>query len=181
MGDINVVPYIDVMLVLLIIFMVTAPLLAQGVKVDLPKASAEPLPPDAVEPLVLSIDKQGRLFLNLGSTPNVAIDEDVLTARATAAMRRNPDRAVLLKADETIPYGRAVDAMVILQHAGAKKVGFITQPLATRKPMGAPAAAGATEPAAGTADSTAGAAAEVTAGAGAAAAPAGGAASAPAG
>jgi biopolymer transport protein TolR len=138
MGEINVVPYIDVMLVLLIIFMVTAPLLAQGVKVELPKASAEPLPPDATEPLVLSIDKQGRLFLNVGGTPNVAITEEVLTARATAAMRRNPDRPVLLKADETIPYGRAVDAMVILQHAGAKKVGFITQPLATRKPMGAP-------------------------------------------
>jgi len=139
------------MLVLLIIFMVTAPLLAQGVKVELPKASAEPLPPDAVEPLVLSIDKQGRLFLNVGGTPNVAISEDVLTARATAAMRRNPDRAVLLKADESIPYGRAVDAMVILQHAGAKKVGFITQPLATRKPTGASvdATAGAASPPAG--------------------------------
>ena len=134
MGEINVVPYIDVMLVLLIIFMVTAPLLAQGVKVDLPKASAEPLPPEAVEPLVLSIDKQGRLYLNIGGTPTVAITEEVLTARATAAIRRNPDRAVLLKADETIPYGRAVDAMVMLQHAGAKKVGFITEPLATRKP-----------------------------------------------
>ncbi len=134
MGEINVVPYIDVMLVLLIIFMVTAPLLAQGVKVDLPKASAEPLPPEAREPLVLSIDKQGRLYLNVGGTPAVAISEEVLTARATAAIRRNPDRAVLLKADETIPYGRAVDAMVILQHAGATKVGFITEPLATRKP-----------------------------------------------
>jgi biopolymer transport protein TolR len=143
MGEINVVPYIDVMLVLLIIFMVTAPLLAQGVKVELPKASAEPLPPEAQEPLVLSIDKQGRMFLNVGSTPNVAIAEEVLTARATAAMRRNPDRAVLLKADESIPYGRAVDAMVILQHAGAKKVGFITQPLATRKPMGAGAGSAA--------------------------------------
>ena len=153
MGEINVVPYIDVMLVLLIIFMVTAPLLAQGVKVDLPKASAEPLPPEAQEPLVLSIDKQGRLYLNLGDTPTVAINEEVLTARATAAIRRNPDRAVLLKADETIPYGRAVDAMVILQHAGAKKVGFITEPLATRKPSAvgtasAPATAGASRPAA---------------------------------
>ena len=150
MGDINVVPYIDVMLVLLIIFMVTAPLLTQGVKVDLPKASAEPLPPDAEDPLVLSVDKQGRLFLNVGGTPDVAISEEVLTARATAALRRNPDRAVLLKADETIPYGRAVDAMVILQHAGAKKVGFITQPLATRKPVGATAdaSAGAAAPAA---------------------------------
>jgi biopolymer transport protein TolR len=139
MGEINVVPYIDVMLVLLIIFMVTAPLLAQGVKVDLPKASAEPLPPEAQEPLVLSIDKQGRLYLNVGGTPNAAISEDVLEARATAALRRAPERAVLLKADESIPYGRAIDAMVILQHAGAKKVGFITDPLDARKPSGAAA------------------------------------------
>jgi biopolymer transport protein TolR len=149
MGEINVVPYIDVMLVLLIIFMVTAPLLAQGIKVDLPKASAEPLPPDALEPLVLSIDKNERLYLNVGGAPNVAITQDVLAARATAAMRRNPERAVLLKADETIPYGRAVDAMVILQRAGAKKVGFITEPLATRKLPAEPpaAAAGAATPA----------------------------------
>lgn len=145
MGEINVVPYIDVMLVLLIIFMVTAPLLAQGVKVDLPKASAEPLPPDAQEPLVLSIDKQGRLYLNVGGTPNAPIAEDVLEARATAALRRVPERAVLLKADEAIPYGRAIDAMVILQHAGAKKVGFITDPLDARKPTGAGAAASPTQ------------------------------------
>src|SRR5262249_58749702 len=97
-------------------------------------------------PLVLSIDKQGRMFLNVGGTPNVAIPEDVVNARAAAAMRRNPDRVVLLKADESIPYGRAVDAMVILQHAGAKKVGFITQPLATRKPTGAGAPVPAAAP-----------------------------------
>jgi biopolymer transport protein TolR len=133
MGDINVVPYIDVMLVLLIIFMVTAPLLTQGVKVDLPKASAEPLPPESLDPLVLSIDKQGRMYLNVGATPNVAIEEEVVSARAAAALRREPEKPVLLKADESIPYGRAVDAMVILQRAGAKKVGFITDPLETRK------------------------------------------------
>jgi biopolymer transport protein TolR len=136
MGEINVVPYIDVMLVLLIIFMVTAPLLAQGVKVDLPKASAEPLPPEAQEPLVLSIDKQGRMYLNVGGSPNAAIDEEVVEARAAAALRRTPEKPVLLKADETIPYGRAVDAMVILQKAGAKKVGFITDPLETRNSKG---------------------------------------------
>src|SRR5687767_2140723 len=124
MGEINVVPYIDVMLVLLIIFMVTAPLLAQGVKVDLPKASAEPLPPDAEEPMVLSIDKQGRMYLNVGATPNSPLEEQIVAARATAALRRAPDKPVLLKADEAIPYGRAVDAMVLLQQAGAKKVGF---------------------------------------------------------
>ena len=136
MGEINVVPYIDVMLVLLIIFMVTAPLLTQGVKVDLPKASAEPIPPDAQEPLVLSIDKQGRLYLNLGGSPNAALEEETVAARTTAALRRAPDRTVLVKADETIPYGRVVDAMVILQRAGATKVGFITDPLDQRKPAG---------------------------------------------
>ena len=141
MGDINVVPYIDVMLVLLIIFMVTAPLLTQGIKVDLPKAGAEPLPPDALEPLVLSIDKQGRLYLNVGSSPNAPLGEDIVGARVAAALRRAPEKPVLVKADEAIPYGRVVDAMVILQHSGAKKVGFITDPLDERKPSRPPAAA----------------------------------------
>lgn len=141
MGEINVVPYIDVMLVLLIIFMVTAPLLTQGIKVDLPKAGAEALPPEAQEPLVLSIDKQGRLYLNVGGSPDRALDEEIVAARAVAALRRAPDRAVLVKADESIAYGRVVDAMVILQRAGAKKVGFITDPLDQRKLRGRTAAA----------------------------------------
>jgi biopolymer transport protein TolR len=143
MGDINVVPYIDVMLVLLIIFMVTAPLLAQGIKVDLPKASAEPLPPQSQEPLVLSIDKQGKLYLNVGSTPNAAQGEDIISARVAAALRKAPERPVLVKADEALPYGRVVDAMVILQHSGAQKVGFITEPLDERaKRTASPAPAG---------------------------------------
>jgi len=132
MGEINVVPYIDVMLVLLIIFMVTAPLLAQGIKVDLPKANAEPLPPESQEPLVISIDRQGKLYLNVGSAPNAALDEEVISARVTAALRQAPERPVLVKADEALPYGRVVDALVLLQHAGAQKVGFITDPLEQR-------------------------------------------------
>jgi biopolymer transport protein TolR len=136
MGEINVVPYIDVMLVLLIIFMVTAPLLTQGVKVDLPKAGAEPLPPEAQEPLVLSIDKEGRLYLNVGASPNAPIGADLVGVRVAAALRQAPERPVLVKADESIAYGRVVDAMVILQRAGAKKVGFITDPLDQRRPAG---------------------------------------------
>jgi biopolymer transport protein TolR len=129
MGEINVVPYIDVMLVLLIIFMVTAPLLTQGVKVDLPKAGAEPLEAQNIQPLVLSVDRQGRLYLNTGGNPQAPLDEETLAARATAALRRNPTTQVLIKADSAVAYGRVVQAMVILQRAGARKVGFITDPL----------------------------------------------------
>jgi biopolymer transport protein TolR len=136
MGEINVVPYIDVMLVLLIIFMITAPLLTQGVKVDLPKAGAEPLDPRDVktEPLVLSIDRTGRLFLNVGAQPQRPIDDDTALVRATAALRREPARTVLVKGDQAVNYGRVVQAMVLLQKAGARKVGFLTDPLPTPPP-----------------------------------------------
>jgi biopolymer transport protein TolR len=130
MGEINVVPYIDVMLVLLIIFMITAPLLTQGIKVDLPKASAEPLPVQPNQPpLVLSIDAQGRLYLNVGATPRQSIDDQTALVRATAALRRTPERPVLVNGDQAVNYGRVVQAMVILQQAGARKVGFQTDPL----------------------------------------------------
>jgi biopolymer transport protein TolR len=129
MGEINVVPYIDVMLVLLIIFMITAPLLTQGVKVALPRAGAEPLEAQQLKPLVLSIDRQGRLYLNIGGDPHQALDTQTVSARATAALRGNPTRAVLVKADAAIAYGRVVEAMVLLQQAGAKQVGLVTEPL----------------------------------------------------
>jgi biopolymer transport protein TolR len=137
MGEINVVPYIDVMLVLLIIFMITAPLLTQGIKVDLPKAAAEPLPQQQNEPpLVLSIDAQGQLYLNVGATPRQAISEQTLLVRVTAALRRAPERAVLVNGDQAVNYGRVVQAMVLLQQAGARKVGFQTDP--PRKPPTTP-------------------------------------------
>jgi biopolymer transport protein TolR len=129
MGEINVVPYIDVMLVLLIIFMITAPLLTQGVKVDLPRAGAEPMDAQRLQPLVLSVDRAGRLYLNMGGDPGVAVDDATVALRAAAALRRNPDTPVLVKADRAVPYGRVVQAMVILQQAGAHKLGFITDPL----------------------------------------------------
>ena len=124
MGEINVVPYIDVMLVLLIIFMITAPLLTQGVKVELPRAGAEPLEAQQLKPLVLSIDRQGRLYLNIGGDPHAALDVQTVAARATAALRSNPSR------------GRVVEAMVLLQRAGAKQVGLVTEPLP--QPAGRP-------------------------------------------
>ncbi len=132
MGEINVVPYIDVMLVLLIIFMVTAPLLTQGVRVELPRAGAEPLDPSLTKnsnPLVLSIDREGRLYLNVGSNPRQPLDEVTVEVRTAAALRRNPELPVLLKADYRIEYGEVMNAMVILQRAGATKVGFVSQPI----------------------------------------------------
>ncbi|HEX4376406.1 MAG TPA: protein TolR [Steroidobacteraceae bacterium] len=129
MGEINVVPYIDVMLVLLIIFMITAPLLTQGIKVDLPKAAADAVPVQPNQPpLVLSVDAQGRLYLNTEKTPREPIDDETALIHATAALRRNPDRVVLVNGDQAVRYGRIVEAMVILQQAGAHKVGFQTDP-----------------------------------------------------
>jgi biopolymer transport protein TolR len=131
MGEINVVPYIDVMLVLLIIFMVTAPLLTQGVKVDLPKAGAEALPPrpDHAEPLVLSIDAQGRLYLNRGDRPLEPLAAAQVSATVADVLDGAPDVDVLVKGDAAVPYGRVVEAMVLLQNAGARKLGFLTDPL----------------------------------------------------
>ena len=126
MGEINVVPYIDVMLVLLIIFMVTAPLLSQGVKVELPKDGAESIDPDPA--VILSVDPAGDMYLNLGDPDSRTAPERVLEL-ASAAMRREPGRPVLVKADKAVPYGRVVEGMVLLQQAGARKVGFVTQPV----------------------------------------------------
>ncbi len=132
MSEINVVPYIDVMLVLLIIFMVSAPLLTQGIKVDLPQAEAEAIDPDDFKntpPIVISIDAEGRLFLNQGENPSEALDDVILESRVAALLRRTPGVPVFVKGDRAVPYGRVVEAMVLLQRAGAAKVGFLTEPL----------------------------------------------------
>jgi len=132
MGDINVVPYIDVMLVLLVIFMITAPLLTQGIKVELPKAGAEPLDDEMLkdtEPLILSIDSAGNYYLNVGDDEDQPIDADTVVTRVTAVLTRNQELPVLVNADQAVPYGRVVTGMVLLQRSGASKVGFLTDPL----------------------------------------------------
>jgi biopolymer transport protein TolR len=132
MAEINVVPYIDVMLVLLIIFMVTAPLLTQGIEVELPKAGADPIDSaDSNEPLVLSVDSDGNFYLNVGENPDTPLEDQIVVARTAAVLRRAPETPVLVKADTNVAYGQVVTAMVLLQQAGAEQLGFITDPLDT--------------------------------------------------
>ena len=126
MGEINVVPYIDVMLVLLIIFMVTAPMLMQGVKVDLPEASADPVENQDSEPLIVSVDASGQLFLNLGQDEQV-LSLPTIRDRVAAVIRRSPDKPVLVWGDRAVPYGEVVTVMVALQEAGAPSVGLVTE------------------------------------------------------
>ena len=127
MAEINVVPYIDVMLVLLIIFMVTAPMLMQGVQVDLPKASAEPVPDQDSEPLIVSIDSKGQLFLNLGANEDQALSLVTVKERVATIVRRDPDKSVLVWGDAAVPYGQVVNLMTVLQAAGAPSVGLVTE------------------------------------------------------
>lgn len=131
MGEINVVPYIDVMLVLLIIFMVTAPLLTQGVNVDLPDADAPAIDitqAENREPLVVSIDRAGMRYLNRGNAPESALDEGQLSKQIQAELASAPNLNVFIKADQQVAYGQIVATMLVLQTAGATRVGFLTEP-----------------------------------------------------
>ncbi|MEL4409260.1 protein TolR [Shewanella algae] len=126
-AEINVVPYIDVMLVLLIIFMVTAPIVTQGVKVDLPQGNAEPLPADSKPPVVASINAEGEYFLDLGGSPNnEVLDLEEISTRVSAIIKMEPDRPVVVKGDRAIPYERVIQLMVSLQNAGVPSVGLMT-------------------------------------------------------
>ncbi len=135
-GEINVVPLIDVMLVLLVIFMATAPLLTQGVKVELPKASSQPFPQSQKRepPVVLSIDRAGQRFLNVGGSPDQPLADGPLQQAVRAALAADADRDVLIRADTEVPYGKVVGAMVLLQGAGAARLGFVTDPPARPQP-----------------------------------------------
>ncbi len=132
MGEINVVPYIDVMLVLLVIFMVTAPLLTQGIEVELPKAGAEPIESAADKmPLIVSVDKAGNLYLSVGDDEDEPSNAKEIVAKVGAILRNSPETPMLIKADREVEYGYVVGAMVLLQQGGAENVGFVTDPLDT--------------------------------------------------
>ncbi len=128
MSEINVVPYIDVMLVLLVIFMITAPLLTQGVKIDLPQTQSRPLEDQAQEPLIVQVDARGRFYLNYGDDQEEPIDSTTLVNRVSALLRYRPEITVLVKGDKSAAYGEVVVAMALLQKAGVSSVGLMTEP-----------------------------------------------------
>ncbi|HUH38952.1 MAG TPA: protein TolR [Spongiibacteraceae bacterium] len=133
MSEINVVPYIDVMLVLLVIFMITAPMLMQGVKVDLPKAPAEPVGKQDDEPLIVSIKADGSYYLNIGDQPETAVSLALVEDRVGKIMRRKPETSVLVWGDHRVAYGEVVTLMTVLQGAGAPSVGLVTESPDPRK------------------------------------------------
>ncbi|UTA49104.1 protein TolR [Simiduia sp. 21SJ11W-1] len=128
MAEINVVPYIDVMLVLLVVFMVTAPLLMQGVKVDLPKAPSAPMDQNDEEPLIVSVKKDGTYYLNLGADQKAAKPLKDITETVAKILRQKPQTPVLVWGDHKAEYGLVVSLMSDLQAAGAPSVGLVTEP-----------------------------------------------------
>ena len=125
-SDINVTPLVDVMLVLLVIFMVTAPILQQGVAIDLPKVAAAPLAGEE-EQLVVNVNKAGQVFLN--DTP---IALDALTAKLGAIHAARPDRQVFVRADQAVSYGQVMKTMAAVRESGLVKIGLVTEPPAER-------------------------------------------------
>ena len=129
MGEINVTPFVDVMLVLLIIFMVTAPMMVEGVNVDLPETTAQPLESEK-EPLVVTIDKDGQVFINDFKT-----GRDIFATKLTKVLEARQDRTVYLKADKTIPYGVVMQIMSEIRGTGVAKLGMVTLPVPETPPQ----------------------------------------------
>jgi len=127
-AEINVVPYIDVVLVLLIVFMITAPLLTQGVKVDLPQAPSTPLDKNE-DPLIVSIKRDGSLYINLGKDDKKAASIEAIQQQVTTVLKIKPQTPILVWGDRTVDYGKVVTLMTQLQAAGADSVGLVTEPL----------------------------------------------------
>lgn len=126
-AEINVVPYIDVMLVLLIIFMVTAPIIAQGVKVELPQAEADPLRRDGKPPIIATVDQDGAYFLNIGDGKNVPVDSlGSMAGLVASQLEKSPEAPVVVKGDRRVPYQAVIELMAALQGAGVPSVGLMT-------------------------------------------------------
>ncbi len=127
MAEINVVPYIDVTLVLLIIFMITAPLLQTGVEVDLPQADSAVVEQKDELPIIISVDKLGQYYIDIGEDEDKVVSADVLLYRVAAVLRNKPDTQVYIRGDHGVEYGKVVTVMAALKNAGVPSVGLMTQ------------------------------------------------------
>ena len=130
MSEINVVPYIDVMLVFLVIFMAAAPMLAQGIQLDLPREASEPLERSEQDPLIISVQSDGAMYLNVGGDDaepeQLSLTE--MQDRVLKVLQARPSAPVFVRGDTDLPYGTIVNVMTILQQAGAESVGLLTEP-----------------------------------------------------
>jgi len=128
LSEINVVPYIDVTLVLLVIFMITAPLLTQGIVVNLPDVAADPVDAALDEPLIFSVDRAGAFYLNFGDRADEPLDEQAVLERAAVVMRRDADTPILVRADDAAVHGRVMKGIGLLRQAGVQRVMFVLDP-----------------------------------------------------
>ena len=128
LSEINVVPYIDVMLVLLVVFMIAAPLMVQGVLVNLPETLSEPLPREKNDPLIISIKSEGTFFLETQTTKNIPLGLDEISIQVEKILKANPSLQVVVRGDGGVKYQKVMELMSVLQASGAEDVGLITQP-----------------------------------------------------
>jgi biopolymer transport protein TolR len=134
MSDINVVPYIDVMLVLLVIFMVTAPLITQGVSVNLPQARTGAIPSPTVESVIITVDQFGKYYIDAGKDKQLPVEIKAMVERIRVILDYKPDTPILVRADGEVPYSSVILAMAAAQRGGAQNVGLMTVPPPRREP-----------------------------------------------
>lgn len=127
-AEINVVPYIDVMLVLMVVFMITAPMLTEGISVELPKLTAKPVKVDQEQALVVSVKANGSYYINLGAKVDKAVALEKIATQVGKIVRAKPKVQVLVRGDKSVPYGKVVELMAVLQKSGVPNVGLITEP-----------------------------------------------------
>ena len=128
LSEINVVPYIDVMLVLLVVFMIAAPLMVQGVLVSLPETLSEPLPREKSDPLIISIKSEGLFFLETQATKNIPLNLEDISLHVDKILKANPSLQVIVRGNGNVKYQKVMELMSVLQASGAEEVGLITQP-----------------------------------------------------
>lgn len=126
-AEMNVVPYIEVMMVLLVIFMLTSPMLTQGVDVNLPRAGAEPVETEDEEPLVVTVDREGQYYINVGGDDRVPISREEVASRVGKVLASAPQKLLLVRGDRDVSYDQVVQLMVLMQQAGAGSVGLVTE------------------------------------------------------